>query len=279
MLDILLRPLTDRGNVTPGWLVLALACIAAVSYFLGCCNGAVMVSRGILKDDIRQHGSGNGGLTNFCRIHGGALSLLVIFIDVAKAVVSVLLAAFAFSHLAPGLTIFGRYWGGLFCMLGHMFPCMYGFRGGKGVLSGGTIAILIDWRLALMVWGAFLILAVATRYVSLGSCAAGLLFPIGSWLLYRSWLITVLAIIMGGLIILKHKGNIARLIKGQESKFTFKKSPKADPAPASEPPASEPPAEPAPSGEPESAAEPEAPAEPETPENENDHPSEEETNA
>ncbi len=261
MLDTLLRPLMDRGNVTPGWLVLALAGIAAVSYFLGCCNGAVMVSRSILKDDIRQHGSGNGGLTNFCRIHGGALSLLVIFIDVAKAVVSVLLAAFAFSHLAPGLTIFGRYWGGLFCMLGHMFPCMYGFRGGKGVLSGGTIAILIDWRLALVVWGAFLILAVATRYVSLGSCAAGLLFPIGSWVLYHSLLITALAAVMGGLIILKHAGNISRLVKGQESKFTFKKGKKPDPAPAPEPP-----------------AQPEPPAEPEAPEH-TETPSEEEPNA
>lgn len=229
MLYTLLSPLMAGESVTSGWLALALAGIAVVGYFLGCCNGAVMISRGILKDDIRAHGSGNGGLTNFCRIHGGALSLLVIFIDVAKAVISVLLAAFIFRYLAPDLTLFGKYWGGMFCMLGHMFPCMYGFRGGKGVLSGGTIAILIDWRLALLVWGAFLILAVATRYVSLGSCAAGLLFPIGSWILYRSLPVTVLAAVMGGLIILKHRGNIARLIKGQESKFTFKRGKAAPP--------------------------------------------------
>lgn len=224
MLDSLLGPLMARGNVTSGWLAIALAGIAAVSYFLGCCNGAVMISRLFFKDDIREHGSGNGGLTNFVRIHGGATSLLVIFIDVAKAVLSVLLAQFVFSRFAPALVMFGKYWGGMFCMLGHMFPCLYGFRGGKGVLSGGTIAILIDWRLALIVWGLFLVLAVATRFVSLGSCAAGFVFPFGSAFLYRSTAITVMAAIMGGLIILKHRGNLVRLVKGQESRFSIHKN-------------------------------------------------------
>ena len=83
-----------------------------------------------------------------------------------------------------------KYWAGLFCLLGHMFPCMFQFKGGKGILSGGTIAIMIDWRVALVVWGGFLILSVLTRYVSLGSCWAGLSFPFATWFVYHNWVLT-----------------------------------------------------------------------------------------
>ena len=73
----------------------------------------------------------------------------------------------------------------MFCLLGHMFPCMFHFKGGKGILSGGTIAIMIDWRIALVVWGGFLVLAVLTKYVSLGSCWAGASFPFATWFVYQ----------------------------------------------------------------------------------------------
>ena len=105
----MLTYLVERSNVTSGWILLAIVGVAVVSYAFGCCNGAVMVSRGILKDDIRKHGSGNGGLTNFCRIHGGILSVLVILIDVLKAVFSLLLAGFLFGQLSGELVTFGKY--------------------------------------------------------------------------------------------------------------------------------------------------------------------------
>lgn len=219
----------ERSGVTGGWLLLAFAGIAVVSYLLGCCNGAILVSRIALKDDIRQHGSGNAGLTNFCRTNGGWLSVMVIVIDVIKMVIAMVLSWYVFSRLSPALVDFGKYWSGLFCILGHMFPCTFQFRGGKGILSGGTMAILMDWRVALVVWGGFLILAIATKYVSLGSCSTGVTFPIISALVYRDWYITVLAIIMGALIIFKHRGNIVRLIKGTESKFSMKKKDKKAP--------------------------------------------------
>lgn len=218
----MLTYLTQRSGVTPGWLLLAIAGVAVVSYALGCCNGAVMISRGVLKDDIRKHGSGNGGLTNFCRIHGGVLSVAVILIDVLKAVFSVLLAGCIFRHLSPELVTMGKYWAGLCCILGHMFPITYQFRGGKGVMSSGAIALLIDWRLALAVWGCFLICVLLTRYVSLGSCVGALAYPVASILVFHEPVIIVLSIVTGGLVIFKHRGNIARLVKGTESKFTFK---------------------------------------------------------
>ena len=209
------------------WSVLALLGIAIAAYFLGCSNGAVIISKYILRDDVRTHGSGNAGMTNFYRTFGGPLTLAVILIDVLKAVAAILLGVYVCSRVFPAgyswhgadFIVLSKYWAGLFCLLGHMFPCMFGFRGGKGILSGGTIAIMIDWRVALVVWTGFLVLAVATKYVSLGSCSTGVTFPIITWLVYHDPVLLVLAILCGGLIIWKHRGNIQRLLAGTESKF------------------------------------------------------------
>ena len=215
----------------PIWAILGISAVAA--YLLGCFNGAVIVSKYILRDDVRNHGSGNAGLTNFYRTFGGPLTAVVILTDVLKAVLAVLVSRWLMFH---GFTIFisaasttafydtvAKYWAGLFCLLGHMFPVMFKFKGGKGILSGGTIAIMIDWRVALVVWGGFLILAFLTRYVSLGSCWAGFSFPFVSWAVYRNWLILLLAIACGGLILWQHRGNIRRLLNGTESKFHLHK--------------------------------------------------------
>ena len=200
------------------YFVMVMLAPAVIAYLCGCFNGAVIVSKYILRDDVRNHGSGNAGLTNFYRTFGGPLTFVVISCDVLKAVVAVQVA----SNLMGG-TEFSKYWGGLFCLLGHMFPCMFHFKGGKGILSGGTIAIMIDWRIALVVWGGFLILVLLTRYVSLGSCWAGASFPFATWFVYQNPVLTVMGAIMGGLVLYMHRSNIKRLLSGTESKFTFRK--------------------------------------------------------
>lgn len=211
--------------------------VAIISYFCGCFNGAVIVSKYILRDDVRTHGSGNAGLTNFYRTFGGPLTLVVILTDVLKAVVAILIAAKIGSGYDPRImpdfpldeatvayfVVLFKYWAGLWCLLGHMFPCMFHFKGGKGILSGGAIAIMIDWRIALVVWGGFLILAVLTRYVSLGSCWAGASFPFATWFVYHNVLITVLGAVIGCLILYMHRGNIKRLLTGTENKFSLHK--------------------------------------------------------
>ena len=199
---------------------------AVIAYFCGCFNGAVIVSKYILRDDIRTHGSGNAGLTNFFRTFGGPLTFVVILLDVVKAIVAILVGILLFRHLivddAMVITL-AKYWAGLFCLLGHMFPCMFHFKGGKGILSGGTIAIMIDWRIALVVWGGFILLVALTRFVSLGSVWAAGSFPFASWFVYQDFLILVLAAVIGGLILYMHRANIGRLLRGQESKLTFHK--------------------------------------------------------
>lgn len=207
-------------------LVLALLA-TVIAYFCGCFNGAVIVSKYILRDDVRNHGSGNAGLTNFYRTFGGPLTFAVILTDVLKAVVAIWVGASLFCGMAadiawmPYFTLLGKYWSALFCLLGHMFPCMFHFKGGKGILSGGTIALMMDWRIALVVWGGFLILAVLTRYVSLGSVWAGASFPFISWYCYPDPVIVALAFVIGALVVWQHRGNIQRLIHGNENKFSF----------------------------------------------------------
>ena len=197
--------------------------VAAVSYFLGCFNGAVIVSKYILHNDIRNHGSGNAGLTNFYRVFGGGLTFVVILCDVIKAILAILIGTLVIGMVTGGWMgpVLGKYWAGLFCLLGHMFPCMFHFKGGKGILSGGTIVWMIDWRIGLVVWAGFLILFLLTKYVSLGSVWAGASFPFATWYFYPDPVIVILAFILGGLVLWKHRGNIARLIHGNENKFSI----------------------------------------------------------
>ena len=201
--------------------------IAVIAYFCGCFNGAVIVSKYILRDDVRTHGSGNAGLTNFFRTFGGPLTLVVILCDVLKAVVAVLGGAAIARHMIVDdgvILILAKDWAAWFCLLGHMFPCMFGFKGGKGILSGGTIAILLDWRLALLVWGGFLVLTLLTRYVSLGSVYAAAAFPFGTWFFVsHDPVIMALSVFLGALIIWMHRGNIKRLLQGKENKLSFHK--------------------------------------------------------
>ncbi|MGM9607751.1 MAG: glycerol-3-phosphate acyltransferase [Oscillospiraceae bacterium] len=208
---------TIGASAVPAFLI-----AAVIAYLCGCFNGAVIVSKYILHNDVRNHGSGNAGMTNFHRVFGGPLTFVVILTDVLKAVVAVLVGMWLFSVFGGSeLVTLGKYWAGTFCLLGHMFPCMFHFKGGKGILSGGTIAIMIDWRVALVVWGGFLILAVLTRWISLGSCWAGLSFPFVTWFVYRDLFCTALAVVCGALILWKHRGNMKRILKGTESKFSL----------------------------------------------------------
>lgn len=199
--------------------VLYIVLTVLIGYFLGCINGALLVSKYILHDDVRNHGSGNAGLTNFYRVFGGKLTVVVVLCDMLKAVCAVLLGQFLMGHIA-GWFVLGKYVAGLACMLGHMFPCMFHFKGGKGILSGGTIVWMIDWRIGLVVWVGFLLLFLLTKYVSLGSVWAGASFPFATWYFYPDPVIVLLAFLLGALILWKHRSNIVRLIHGNENKFS-----------------------------------------------------------
>lgn len=209
-------------------LVLSLLLIAVVSFLSGGINGAIIIARLIYKKDIREYGSGNPGLTNFQRTFGNKAVILVVLIDVLKTAAPVIISGFILSNFeelgsAGGMAAIGRTYAGLFAMLGHAYPAMHGFKGGKTLLAGGTAAFCIDWRVAVIVFGIFLLTAIITRYVSLGGILAALFYPVSMVLWgYRGWPV-VLTALSGVLLIYRHKDNIKRLIKGEERKFSFKR--------------------------------------------------------
>ena len=183
-------------------------------YFLGNHNGAICVSL-MMGDDVRSHGSGNAGLTNFIRNYGASRSFLVIAIDVLKAILGCLLGGLMF----PEYAVVGRTLGGVAVMLGHDFPALQGFRGGKGILSGWFIAFMIDWRVGVMIAVVFFGAYLLTQYVSLGSVLAAATFGIGFLIFYPHDILVIIGTtFMSLLTIYQHRGNIVRLVKGEERK-------------------------------------------------------------
>lgn len=200
-------------------MVFTVALTLLVSYLLGCFNGSVMTSHFIIRDDVRQHGSGNAGLTNFYRTYGARYALCVIICDMGKTVLACLIGGYLM-HWVVGDWTLGLLIAGIGCELGHMFPVFFGLRGGKGILSGGVLVLLLDWRVALIAWGLFAVLWLTTRYVSLGSIAATASMPVSVFLLMgHNWLYTVLSAAIAALVIWCHRGNIQRLLSGTEKKF------------------------------------------------------------
>ena len=209
-------------NVTVAFAALL---VMLLSYFFGCFNGSFMVSHFIIRDDVRKHGSGNAGLTNFYRTYGAKYALLVIACDMGKTVAACLLGSFFFRCLGWDGTL-GTLLAGLGCELGHIFPVFYGFRGGKGILSGGTLVLLLNWRVALIAWGLFALLWLTTRYVSLGSITAAVSMPVSTWFLCgHNGLYTSLTVIIAALVLWCHRENIQRLLRGQERKFHWHTGP------------------------------------------------------
>ena len=215
-------------NVTVAFAALL---VMLLSYFFGCFNGSFMVSHFIIRDDVRKHGSGNAGLTNFYRTYGAKYALLVIACDMGKTVAACLLGSFFFRCLGWDGTL-GPLLAGLGCELGHIFPVFYGLRGGKGILSGGTLVLLLNWRVAAVAWALFLLLWLTTRYVSLASITATCSAPITVYFVYgHNWLYTGLCLAVAALVVWCHRENIQRLLHGTEKKFKWHVNPTEDKEP------------------------------------------------
>ncbi len=199
-------------------MALSVILAAVIAYLLGNLNGAVVVSRLVAHEDVRTKGSGNAGLTNFTRNYGAATSVFVILIDVGKAVAACLIGGLLlkrFGHYTDGVAL-----GGMFVILGHDFPALLGFKGGKGILSGVTVALMLDWRIGLFVFGIFLVAYLLTKYVSLGSIlSSGSFGFFYAWVHWgEGWFPIVVGFFLSVLIVWMHRGNIVRLMKGEERK-------------------------------------------------------------
>ena len=192
-----------------------------IGYFLGCLNGAIVISRSFKHEDVREKGSGNAGLTNFLRNYGGASTFLVILIDMGK----VILAGWLAGLICPEQADLARMLAGTCAMAGHMFPVFFGFRGGKGILSGAAVALMMDWRIFVIGFAIFLLIVVLTHYVSLGSILAATAFAVGFVVFFpgQPW-IYCLGAVIAALAIYMHRGNIGRLLHGEERKTYLHKN-------------------------------------------------------
>ena len=197
------------------WYSALIAVLAA--YLLGNLNGAVCMSQ-LQHDDVRSHGSGNAGLTNYIRNFGKASALLVVAIDMGKAVLACELGRLMMTpwDMATEGTALGAFG----VLMGHIFPALLGFKGGKGILSGVTVALMLDWRIGLFVFGIFLVAYLLTKYVSLGSVlSAGSFGPIYAFLNPNAGFFSIaMGFFLSFMVVWMHRGNIQRLLKGEERK-------------------------------------------------------------
>ena len=167
---------------------------------------------------MRTHGSGNAGLTNFLRSYGGAVTLIVVLIDFGKTVAACLLATL----FLPRDPLLAKIVAGAGVQLGHVFPVFFGFHGGKGILCGAAIALVTDWRVFVIAMPVFILLFFATRLVSLASLTAVACFGVLYAVFYPArpeiWIITICE---AAFAFVMHRGNIVRLLHGQERKTYF----------------------------------------------------------
>ena len=208
-------------------------CIA-VPYLLGSFNTAVFVYTHILGEDVREKGSGNAGLTNTNRVYGGKVALLVLLGDALKTALSILFAGvlFGFYYVNGFSGNSFAYIAALFCMLGHVFPVFYRFKGGKGVLCTFISALILCPIVAGILICIFALILGVTKYVSLSSIIAGVMFPfvldrtLSLFGMVPDGLIVLSTIIIALLVVWCHRENIKRIMNKTESKFSFKKNKK-----------------------------------------------------
>lgn len=194
--------------------------LLVTAYLLGSIPTAVWWGKRYYGIDVREFGSGNAGATNTFRVLGKKAGVPVLFIDIVKGTSAVLLAFLSpfvfesnqFVNLQLGL--------GIAALVGHVFPIFAGFRGGKGVATILGVVICLTPITSIMVLGVFLIVLLATRYVSLSSITAGLSFPffLNIVLKNQNQTLLIFSLFVAALLILTHKKNIARLLKRQETK-------------------------------------------------------------
>ncbi len=198
-----------------------LVIIAIISYVLGSLNGAIIASTMFFRQDVRDYGSHNAGLTNFHRTYGTTGMIIVVAVDMLKGAVSVLVGKFIMGFFDAASV--GAVFAMLCCILGHMYPVFHQMRGGKGILTAWGAMLFFDWRLGLIAILIFIAAVAFTRYVSLGSVLAAAFFPLGVLLARHGLLCFEVAFVAAAFVIFKHRGNIVRLMNHTESKLEFKK--------------------------------------------------------
>ncbi len=243
MLDFLQYGLIHHFTGQSEWYLLpwyiaipTAAAICIIAYLLGSVNTAIIVSKLLYHEDIRTKGSGNAGMTNMLRNYGGKAAVLTLVGDLLKTVVAIVIAGLVFGFQYVGGVSISEpcYLAGLFAVLGHIFPIYYKFKGGKGVLATATMVLVLSPIAFAILILIFISLVAFSKYVSLGSVAAAILYPVvlqGYFAVFGTSMRPIMAIcsiILSCLIVWCHRTNLVRIGNRTENKLSFGKKKKIE---------------------------------------------------
>jgi acyl phosphate:glycerol-3-phosphate acyltransferase len=193
-----------------------------LAYLLGSIPAAVWIGKRFHNIDVRQHGSGNAGTTNVIRVLGWKTGIPVLLIDICKGWLATMLPVFfklaAYdSALITSIQILT----GITAIVGHIFPVFAGFRGGKGVATVFGVLLALQPLLTLSCFGVFLVVLLITGIVSVSSMSAGIAFPVLLFSLFHtpSLVFKIFSILVALALLITHRKNIGRLLRGEESKL------------------------------------------------------------
>ena len=203
--------------------------VAIIAYLIGSINFSVIISKKIAGFDVREKGSGNAGSTNMLRSVGKGAAALTLLCDVLKGVVAILIAigiGNLIKEADKGLLV---QIAGIAVVIGHTFPVFFGFKGGKGVATSLGILLMTNWQIGLICSVFALVLMALTQMVSLGSCAAAVLFPVLTLFIKEHYIVAeggsyfIYSVILAVIVLYNHRSNIKRMLNGTENKLSFKK--------------------------------------------------------
>ena len=197
-----------------------------ITYLLGSVSFSVLISKKMAGFDVREKGSGNAGSTNVLRTVGKKAAVLTLICDCLKGVIAVLIGIIAgkIASNTDGALLVQL--AGIAVVLGHTFPIFFGFKGGKGVATSLGVLLMVNWQIGLICLVFALVLMALTRFVSLGSVGAAVLFPILTIFIHVNYIVPgsyfIFALILAAFVIFNHRANVKRLLEGSENKLNFK---------------------------------------------------------
>lgn len=204
---------------------LLIAIFAAIAYLLGSINSSILIGRLFGVKDIRKHGSGNAGATNTLRTIGKKAAILALIGDALKGVIAILLTRLVLGMFIEGdLLRIAQYISGVAAVLGHNFPIFFQFKGGKGIVTTAAVGAMMNPFMALIVIAIGVGTIIISKYVSLGSVTAMISYPILVAVTGGDAPYIIFSTVLMLLAVIKHRANIKRLIKHEESKITSKKA-------------------------------------------------------
>lgn len=207
--------------------------VAIIAYLIGSVNFSVIISKKMAGFDVREKGSGNAGSTNMLRSVGKKAAALTLVCDILKGVVSIIIAMIIGKMIEGINRELLIQIAGVLVVVGHTFPIFFNFKGGKGVATSLGVLLVSNWQIGLICLVFALVLMTLTRMVSLGSCAAAILFPVLTLFINENYtLLTegkkgstyfIYSVILAIIVLYNHRSNIKRILNGTENKLSFKK--------------------------------------------------------